>query len=99
MSRQITEIIVRAFMNDENKSVSNSTVKTDADFTKMYLFGNLIARKEKVTGKIEVTMAGYGTVTTRERLNGIPGVSISQRKGIQYLNGKEIDTDKFYAVN
>lgn len=99
MSRQITEIIVRAFMNDETKRMGNSEVRTDFVTTKLYLWNNLIAIKKKDTGKIEVSMAGYPTVTTRERLNGIPGVSISQRKGIQYLNGKEIDTDKFYAVN
>ena len=99
MSRQVTEQIIKAFLNDQAKRVSNSEVHTDFISTRLYLFGNCIAIKKKDTGKIEVSMAGYPTVTTRERLNGIPGVRISQRKGIQYLNGKEIDTDKFYAVN
>ena len=99
MSRQVTEQIVRAFMNDTAKRVSNSEVHTDFISTRLYLFGNCIAIKKKDTGKIEVSMAGYPTVTTRERLNGIPGVSIRQEKGKQYLNGNEIETDKFYAVN
>ena len=99
MSRQITKEIIKAFMNDENKKLSNSQVITDYATTRLYLFGNCIAIKKKDTGKIEVSMAGYPTVTTRERLNGIYGVSITQRKGLQYLNGVEIDTDKFYAVN
>ena len=97
--RKVTQEIIRAFMNDENKSVSNSTVKTDLENTKMFLFGNLIARKEKATGKIEISMAGYGTTTTRERLNAIPGVRVYQKGGIQYLNGNPINTNEFYAVN
>ena len=99
MSRQVTEQIIRAFMNDQAKRISNSEVHTDFISTRLYLFGNCIAIKKKDTGKIEVSMAGYPTVTTRERLNGIPGVSIRQEKGKQYLNGNEIETDKFYAVN
>ena len=99
MSRQVTKEIVKAFMNDQAKRVSNSEVHTDFNSTRLYLFDNLIAIKKKDTGKIEVSMAGYPTVTTRERLNGIPGVSITQRNFKQFLNGKEIETDKFYAVN
>ena len=59
----------------------------------------MIAIKTKSSGKIEISMAGYPTTTTRERLNGIPGVSLTQKKGIQYLNGQEIETDKFYVIN
>ena len=99
MSRQITKEIVKAFMNDQAKRMGNSEVHTDFISTRLYLFNNLVAIKKKDTGKIEVSMAGYPTVTARERLNGIPGVSITQRKGIQYLNGVEIDSDKFYAIN
>ena len=33
---------------------------------------------------------GYKTNTTKERLNGIPGVCIQQKKGVWYLNGKEM---------
>lgn len=99
MARQITEIMTRAFMNDNEKNLSNTSVQVKDGYTKMYLFGNLIARKEIATGKIEVTMAGYGTPTTRERLNGLPNCSISQRNYIQYLNGKEIDTDAWYCIN
>ena len=99
MSRKVTNEIVKAFLNDTAKRVSNSEVHTDFATTILYLFNNLIAIKKKDTGKIEVSMAGYPTVTTRERLNGIPGVSITQRNFKQFLNGNEIETDKFYAVN
>jgi hypothetical protein len=97
MSRQITDEIVRAFMNGENKKKSNSEVKADCTGVRMYLFGNLIA--ERVGNRIRITMAGYPTTTTRERLNGIPGVSLTQKNYKQYLNGKEIKTDEFYINN
>ena len=99
MARQVTETTIRKFMNDENFRLSNTEIITDSESTKLYLFGNLIARKDKATGKIEVTMAGYGTATTRERLNGLPNVRINQINGAQYLNGKVIDTYKWYAIN
>ena len=99
MSRQITEQIIKAFLNDTAKRMGNSEVHTDFITTRLYLFNNCIAIKKKDTGKIEVSMAGYPTLTTRERLNGIPGVSITQRNFKQFLNGNEIETDKFYAVN
>ena len=98
MSRQITKEIVKAFMNDVAKRINNSEVHTDFISTRLYLFNNCIAIKKKDTGKIEVSMAGYPTVTTRERLNGIPGCRVYQKNGVQYLNGVEIDSDKFYAI-
>ena len=93
MSRQITKEIAKAFMNDQAKRMGNSEVHTDFISTRLYLFNNLIAIKKKDTGKIEVSMAGYPTVTTRERLNGIPNCRVYQKNGVQ------IDSDKFYAIN
>ena len=98
MTRQVTREIVKAFMNDVAKRISNSEVHTDFISTRLYLHNNCIAIKKKDTGKIEVSMAGYPTVTTRERLNGIPGCRVYQKNGVQYLNGVEIDSDKFYAI-
>lgn len=98
MSRQITEIMARKFMNDESYRLSNSEVRTDYISTRLYLHNNLIAKKEKATGKIEVSMAGWNTVTTRERLNGLPNVRVTQKDFIPYLNGKEIDPYEWYAI-
>jgi hypothetical protein len=53
----------------------------------MYLFGNLIAVNNN--GVISVSNAGWESITTKERLNGIPGVNIKQSKGLWYLNGVE----------
>ena len=61
----------------------------------MALHGNDIARieedyeNEKTT--IYVTNAGWFSHTTKERLNGIPGVSVYQNKGKWYLNDNEWD--------
>ena len=45
----------------------------------------------RVGNRLQITTAGWNTVTTRERLNGLPNVSVIQRKGKLYLNGKEWD--------
>ena len=98
MSRQITEIITRKFMNDESYRLSNSEVRTDFETTRLYLHNNLIAKKEKATGKIYITLAGWNTVTTRERLNGLPNVRVTQKDFIPYLNGQEINSYDMYEV-
>ena len=98
MSRQVTEIITRKFLNDEYYRLSNSEVRVDFETTRLYLFGNLIARKKVGERKFEITMAGYSTATTRERLNGLPNVRINQKNYTQYLNGQEIDTDAWYTI-
>jgi hypothetical protein len=79
--RKITREIVAAFMNREERRISNSYT----DGTTLYLHGNAIAR-HRCDGDIEVTTAGWNTVTTRERLNGIPGVNVFVRGGQLYLN-------------
>lgn len=58
---------------------------THTDGNTLFLHGNAIARHTE--RGLEITMAGWETVTTRERLNGLAGVSVSQSKGEQYLNG------------
>jgi len=88
--RKTTEKVLDAFMNGKNATVSNTMVgNIDLVNTGLYLFGNLIARRNKETGIISITNSGWATVTTKERLNALPGVSISSKKGVWYLNGKE----------
>ena len=89
MSRQITENAVRAFLLGDNFNQSNTTVQADCTGVRMYLFGNLIANR--VGNRLQITTAGWNTTTTRERLNGLPNVSVTQHKGQLYLNGKEWD--------
>lgn len=94
--RKITEQAVGAFLKGHNFKSDNTEVNTTNNNVGYYLHDNLIALKSG--DKIEVSLAGWNTSTTRERLNGIPGVSISTRKGQAYLNGNPIDNNKFYVV-
>lgn len=83
--RKITKEIVAAFMNHETKRIGNS----DTDGTVIYLHGNKIA--VHTNEGIKVTTAGWNTPTTRERLNGIPGVRVNVMQGQLYLNDRPWD--------
>ena len=89
--RKITEQASAAFIAEIKFSGSNTVVAIDNGFTSMYLFGNKIAKKNNETGETLVTNANWNTPTTRERLNGIPGVHASQVKGEAILNGNNWD--------
>jgi hypothetical protein len=84
--RKITRQIVSAFMQRKAKSSGN----TSTDGTSLRLHSNMIARWSD-SNTLEVSLAGWPTVTTRDRLNGIPGVNVYQQKGEQYLNGKLVE--------
>lgn len=79
--RLITEKIVTAFEQGRALKIDNS--KTDG--TSLWLFDNKIA--EHRDGGIWITDAGWNSKTTKERLNGLTGVHITQKKGEWYLNG------------
>lgn len=84
--RQITREIVAAFMNHETKKIGNSYT----DGTTLYLHDNAIACLNQ-DGTLEITTAGWNTPTTRERLNGLPGVRVNMRRGQLYLNDRPWD--------
>jgi len=84
----VTQNAVVCFRNGGNAKFSNTEVVTENGVSKMYLFGNLIATLERnVGGVMKITNAGWRSNTTKERLNGLPNVSIQQKKGDWYLNG------------
>lgn len=90
MSRKVTKQAIHAFLNGGRFTSKNTTVATNADgVTELCLHGSPIARR--VSDKILVTVAGWNTLTTRERLNGIPGVRVCNRRRQLYLNGKPWD--------
>lgn len=64
--RSTTERVVKAWMQGKRLKVNN----TSTDGVNIYLFGNRIARRMP-DGTVQVTNCGHGTVTTRDRLNGI----------------------------
>lgn len=83
--RKITKEIVAAFMNHETKRIGNSYTNG----TVLYLHDNEIAWH--CNGKIRISTAGWNTPTTRERLNGLPGVRVNVMRGQLYLNDRPWD--------
>lgn len=78
-----------AFYKNEKFSSGNTQVKGGA----IFLHGNKIAEYQSLftndgNNNINITLAGWNTPTTRERLNGLQGVRVHTRKGQAYLNGK-----------
>lgn len=89
--RKITQNSVNAFLAGQRYSEGNTVVSPSNNQIYLYLHGNIIAVKEKSTGKIKISNCGWFTNTTKERLNALPNVSIKQVKGKWYLNGQEWD--------
>ena len=83
--RKVTQTICKALMSGEPKSIGN----TSTDGETMFLHGNPIARlKDK---NLILSLAGWNTVTTRERINGLLrsmglNCSVRQWKGEPYVD-------------
>lgn len=100
--RKITRKAVENFkyfkpFNEGNTKVEilekPSYVESDPNYNTvaiLSLHGNDIAELTD-TNVLRITNAGWFSNTTKERLNGLPGVSIHQKAGVWYLNGKEWD--------
>ena len=84
--RKITEQSISAFNNNKAFNSGNTAVYVDGNNTLLRLHGNLIAKKEN--GILSVCCGGWMSNTTKERLNGLDGVSIYQKKdnGILMVN-------------
>ena len=108
--RKITEQAKKAYDNNKNYKNGNTEVVTYTEEqngqkvvykVSVFLHGNEIISKVNSFGNWieEATLAGWGTVTTRERLNGILGASFTQKKGKQFFNDKEItNLEKWYHI-
>ena len=59
--RQVTREVANAFLNGQTKAISNSMTNGKS----LYLWGHEIARFNE-EGKLEISLCGYNTVTTRE---------------------------------
>lgn len=90
--RKVTEQIAEAFKNYQKCTIGN----TMTDGQSVWLHGNRIAwRDPESFGGVMVSMCGWPTVTTRERINGILStlgaeVGIAQRnheQGFVYPDG------------
>ena len=70
--RQITQDAAIAFAWDRNFKRANTEVRVSPGGTQLLLHDNIIAARFKGgTQRVVYTMAGWGTPTTRERLNGL----------------------------
>lgn len=98
MSRKITTESINAFLSSRSFNKANMSVEirpfkdesTNSSILKLH--GNVIALMPVFNKDgLEVCDGNWQTVTTKERLNGLPGVSVCQRKGQWFLNGKAWD--------
>ena len=88
--RQITQQSIEAFINAKPFNKQNMSVDVLPNVTILRLHGNAIAYRYNDPEKtLSITNCGWFTNTTKERLNGLPNVSIHQKNFNWYLNGKE----------
>lgn len=88
--RAITNDSINAFMNAKTFKRQNMEVETLPNVTILKLHGNAIAyRYNDPKRTLSITNCGWFSNTTKERLNGLPKVSINQVRGVWFLNGKE----------
>lgn len=103
MARQVSKDIINAFINNQKRNISNSST----DGQSLFLHGHKIAWKEE--GKYFINMCGWGSPTTRERLNTLlrtinASFGVGQRNYSQCLIGNDckiirhINTDETVEV-
>ena len=85
-SQQIKE----AFINNLSKKISN----TETDGKAVYYHGHKII--EKRPDGIYWTLAGYNTVSTKEKVNTIANACVFQKNYSLFVGDKEIDPCKWY---
>ena len=77
---KIHQKVIDSFLKGKECRVNN----TMTNGSELFLFSNCIARKD---GKnMQLTTAKFNTVTTRDRLNMLPGVWVRCRKGNLQIN-------------
>lgn len=105
--RKITQEAVDAFMAGALFDKQNTRVEIrpwqsthlPRNQVILVLHGNPIARYEVGLREATLTVCdgNHQTNTTKERLNGIPGVRVHQKAGQWYLNGAEWDGSWTYV--
>jgi hypothetical protein len=99
--RKITEEAIEAFNLNKNFKRGNTEVKVEwrqhTQFTTLLLHGNPIA--ESCDKQLAINNCGYETNTTKERLNGLQGVSINQKNYEWFLNGEPMEANTWIKIN
>lgn len=87
--RKVTSQAVAAFLASRTFKSANTTVELHGNVVSLRLHGNVIARGliGNVENTLEISAAGWNSATTKDRLNGLPGVRIHQRNWQWFLNG------------
>ena len=98
MSKKITIESVRNFLDGVPFKKSNMEVSREGTIYYLKLHGNKIAALEP-DGKMWISNAGWFSRTTKERLNGLPGVAIYQKNYNWILNGNQWDGSPIYVKN
>lgn len=90
--RKITKESSEKFLSAEKYKKSNTEVIVLDNCTMLKLYETIIAiRYNDPERTLLIKTEGYNTNTTKERLNSLPNVSITSKKGTFFLNGKEWD--------
>ena len=95
MSKKITNDAVRNFLDGVPFKRDNTEVVREGTIYYLKLFGNKIAARLS-DGRMWISNAGWFSNTTKERLNGLPGVGIYQKNGNWILNGNQWDGRPIY---
>ena len=109
--RQISKTIATSLHKLQNKTVDNTCVVRAGNKAFVKLFGNKIGcydlRPDKACNMLYLSLCGYNTVTTRERLNAIiyefgTGLNAHRRfttkSGEAYFNGMPISDRAVIAI-
>tara|TARA_R110002020_G_C16023744_1_gene752190 strand:+ start:183 stop:494 length:312 start_codon:yes stop_codon:yes gene_type:complete len=97
--RKITETIANAFAQGNKMTVGN----TATAHGEVLLHGNCIVDTDP-WGNITMSLAGWNTQTTRERLNGIAEVlgldaRFTKKGDWAYLNDRPVQNNLWYPVH
>jgi hypothetical protein len=93
--RKITSEAVDRFLNRSEFRKSNMSVTIEEGITYLKLHNNKIAAL-LADGRMWISNAGWRSNTTKERLNGLPGVNIYQRNWEWFLNDTPWDGNPIY---
>ncbi len=100
--RKIPQESVDAFLSGDNLNKANMQIHTRGHYVYMNLHGNSIARRNLDTGSIYISNAGWETVTTKERLNGLLNTlgkkRIFQHKFEWFIGTREFPYDEWMMV-
>jgi hypothetical protein len=88
--RNITQKAVNALLNAQKFKLSNTEVKVLENVSILLYQNNPIAYLYNDPERtLSIQNCGWFSNTTKERLNGLPNVKISQKNFVWFLNGKE----------